>query len=85
MRRETKLIDRRDGFEAIAAFGENAHVACETRRVAGDGDEGRNCARRQFPRLRQRARARRIEHDGVEPFEFVAPERTMEEIARLAR
>ena len=66
MRRKAELVKRRDGLEAKPAVDQEARVAGEGRRVAGDRDDERQRARGEFARLRLRPGARRIEQDAVE-------------------
>ena len=83
MGRKAELVKRRDLAERVAALDENARIAREALGVAGDRDDDGNAARRERPRLRLGAGARRIEHDGVEAVEFLRRQRPVEEIAPL--
>ena len=83
MRRVAELIDRRDRREPVAAVDQKAHVARERRRIARHRDDDRHAARGELARLRLRALARRIEHDGVEVVELRRTKRILEQIAPL--
>ena len=82
MRRRAELVKRRDRLDAEPAVDEDPRVAREGRRIAGDGDDEPQRARREFARLRLRARARGIEQDPVEGRELVGAQRPLKEIAR---
>ena len=61
MRGMAELVDRRDAIDAIAAVDEDAQVAREGRRIAGDGDDPPNPGLRQRSGLCLGARARWVE------------------------
>ncbi len=80
---KAELVKRRHRLDPKAALDENARVAGEGRRIAGDGDDERQSAGGERARLLERARARRIEQRGVERGELVGSQRTAEKVARL--
>ncbi len=81
MGRGSELVKRHDRLHPEAAVHQDFRVASETCRVAGDGDDEGQGARRELPRLRLRSGARRIEQSPVERGEFVCAKRSMDEIA----
>ena len=56
----------------------------KARRVAGNGDDRSERRSPPVPALAPRAGARRIEHDGVEGRQFIALERSSEQVSGLA-
>ena len=80
---KAELVKRRNLIDAEAALDEDARVAGERRRVAGDGDDERQGARGDLMRLRLRARARRIDEGAVERRQLFGSQRAPEEIARF--
>ena len=79
--RIAELVDRRDRADLVAAADQQRGVAREGGRIAGDRDHDRHRARRQLARLRLRALARRVEHHGVEAFQFSGDVRPAEQVA----
>ena len=73
MRGKAELVKRRHGLDPIAAVDQNACVAREGRRVAGDRRDERQSGGGERARLLERARARRINERRVEGGEFVGP------------
>jgi hypothetical protein len=82
---EKELIDRGHLREAITALEEDAGVAREASRIAGDGSHFRNAGCCKLARLRLCTLPRRIEHDCFERFEFGAPQRIPKQITLLRR
>ena len=83
MVRITELIDRRDGGKLVAAVDQQACVAREGDGVARYRDDKGRRALRDLARLGVGALARRIEHDGVEGFQFARHQGATEQVARL--
>ena len=73
MGRKTELVNRRDRLDAEASVDEDARVAGECRRVAGDGDDERQAAGGEFARLGLGAGARRVEQGAVERRQLSGP------------
>src|ERR1051326_7766819 len=85
VRRVAELVDRGDLIEPVAALDENARVAREGRGVARHRDDERHLRTGEPLRLRERALARRIEHDGVERLEFRLPQMPAKKIVARGR
>jgi len=80
---KAELVKRRHRLDPKAAVDENARVAGEGRRVAGDRRDERQRRGGERARLLERPGARRIDKRRVERSEIAGSQRTAEKIARL--
>ena len=84
MRRPEELVDRHQFLQPVSAVLQGARVAREAAGIAGAIDDPRHLRAGEFGDLRGGARARRIEHDGVEGVELLRHQRIAEQVAALA-
>src|SRR5690606_21332884 len=81
MRRPAELPYRAELAEAVTRVGQQARVAGPARRDAADVGAAPKLAGGEPTHLLQRARPRRIEHDGIEPGKLVGLQRVAEQVA----
>src|SRR5262245_34285461 len=76
----TKLIDRRDMVDRVAAIDQRSCVTREGGCIAGHSDHERHRAFNKLSGLCLGALTRRVEHDGIENIEFACHEWTPEKV-----
>ena len=77
---EEELVDGSDGLDCVAAIDEDAQVARERCRIAGDDREAADLGGCERFRLRLGTRERRVEDRGIEAVELSCREGSAEEI-----
>ena len=81
MRREQELVHGNNAADAVATIDQDAKIARQRSRIAGDRHDFRDFGCGKLLGLSRCSRPRRIEHDGIIGRELLWPERGAEQVA----